>query len=214
MIRVVLVDDHDLVRTGLAMILAAEPDIKVVGETDNGETALQLVRKLKPDVLLCDLHLPGVSGLEITERLSKTANLRTRVIIVSVQEDGPMPKRLLAIGACGYVGKGGDAAELLRAVREVAAGRRYVCGDVAQRIALGQIDGGQSSPFDRLTPRELEVAMLLGQGRRTEEIAKQLNLSPKTVSTHKYRLYDKLGVSDAVALSRLSVQYGLLESLD
>lgn len=211
MIRVFLVDDHALVRTGFAMILSAEPDIEVVGDADSGEAALPLIKKLKPDVLLCDLHLPGVSGLEVTERLLK-AQLPTRVIIVSVQEDGPMPKRLLAAGACGYLGKGGDARELLRAVREVAAGRRYIGGEVAQRLALGQVNGGQS-PFDLLTPRELEVAMLISQGRRMDDIAQRLSLSPKTVATHKYRLFDKLGIKDAVSLSRLSAQYGLSEAV-
>lgn len=210
MIRVVLVDDHALVRAGFSMIIGAEPDMEVVGEADTGEAGLQLVRKLEPDVLLCDLHLPGVSGLEVTERLAKSGS-RTRVIIVSVQEDGPMPKRLLSVGASGYLGKGGDASELIRAIRDVASGRRFVGGDVAQRLALGQIDGRQS-PFDQLTPRELEVAMMLCQGRRTEDMAKRLSLSPKTISTHKYRVYDKLGLRDPVALARLAAQYGLVQA--
>ncbi|MDZ4348209.1 MAG: response regulator transcription factor [Xanthomonadaceae bacterium] len=209
MIRIVLVDDHALVRAGFSMIIGAEPDMKVVGEADTGEAGLQLVRKLEPDVLLCDLHLPGVSGLEVTERLAKSGS-RTRVIIVSVQEDGPMPKRLLSVGASGYLGKGGDAGELIRAIRDVASGRRYVGGEVAQRLALGQIDGRQS-PFDQLTPRELEVALMLCQGRRTEDMAKRLSLSPKTISTHKYRVYDKLGLRDPVALARLAAQYGLVQ---
>lgn len=210
MIRIVLVDDHGLVRTGFSMIIAAQPDMEVVGEAETGEAGLQLVRKFDPDVLLCDLHLPGVSGLEVTERLAKSG-ARTRVIIVSVQEDGPMPKRLLSAGASGYLGKGGDATELVRAVRDVASGRRYIGGEVAQRLALGQIDGRQS-PFDQLTPRELEVAMMLCQGRRTEDMAKRLSLSPKTVSTHKYRVYDKLGLRDPVALARLAAQYGLVQA--
>lgn len=209
MIRIVLVDDHALVRTGFSMIIGAEPDMEVVGEADTGEAGLQLVRKLEPDVLLCDLHLPGVSGLEVTERLAKSGS-PTRVIIVSVQEDGPMPKRLLSVGASGYLGKGGDAGELIRAIRDVASGRRYVGGEVAQRLALGQIDGRQS-PFDQLTPRELEVALMLCQGRRTEDMAKRLSLSPKTISTHKYRVYDKLGLRDPVALARLAAQYGLVQ---
>ncbi|HBK55424.1 MAG TPA: two-component system response regulator UvrY [Xanthomonadales bacterium] len=209
MIKVVLVDDHALVRAGFAMILSAQPDIQVVGEADNGEAGLQLVRTLDPDVLLCDLHLPGFSGLEVTERLAR-AGSRTRVIIVSVQEDGPMPKRLLSAGAYGYLGKGGDAAELVRAIRDVASGRRYVGGEVAMRMALGQIDG-RRSPFDDLTPRELEVALLLCQGRRTEDMAKRLSLSPKTVSTHKYRVYEKLGLRDPIALARLAAQYGLVQ---
>src|SRR4029079_11888595 len=121
---VFVVDDHALVRAGMRMILAGETDIEVVGEADCGEDALPQVRRLKPDVVLCDLHLPGVSGLEVTERIVR-GDHGTRVIVGSVLEDGPMPKRLSEAGASGYVGKGGDAGELLRAVRDVARGKRY-----------------------------------------------------------------------------------------
>lgn len=208
-IRVFVVDDHALVRAGMRMILSGEVDIEVVGEADCGEEALPLIRKLKPDVVLCDLHLPGVSGLELTERILK-GDHGTRVIVVSVLEDGPMPKRLLEIGASGYVGKGGDASELLRAVREVARGKRYLANSVAQNLALYGI-GGDASPFDSLSSRELEVAMLLTQGLRQEDIAKRLSLSAKTVNTHKTRLFEKLGIHDSIALARLAGQYGVAD---
>jgi DNA-binding NarL/FixJ family response regulator len=206
-IRVFVVDDHALVRAGMRMILSGETDIEVVGEADCGEEALPQIRKLAPDVVLCDLHLPGVSGLELTERILK-GNHGTRVIVVSVLEDGPMPKRLLEVGASGYVGKGGDASELLRAVRDVARGKRYLANSVAQNLALYGIDG-DGSPFDALSARELEVAMLLTQGLRQEDIAKRLSLSAKTVNTHKTRLFEKLGIQDSIALARLAGQYGL-----
>ena len=204
-IRVFIVDDHALVRTGMRMILSAETDIEVLGDVESGEEALPLVRKLKPDVVLCDLHLPGVSGLEVTERILK-GQQGTRVIVVSVLEDGPMPKRLLELGASGYVGKGGDASELLRAVRDVARGKRYLANSVAQNLALYGVDG-DGSPFDALSARELEIAMLLMQGLRQEEIAKRLSLSAKTVNTHKTRLFEKLGIHDSIALARLAGQY-------
>lgn len=206
-IKVFLIDDHALVRTGIKVILEKEDGIDVVGEADNGEDALPLVRKLQPDVVLCDLHLPGLSGLEITERIVK-GNHGTRVIIVSVLEDGPMPKRLLEAGASGYVGKGGDAGELVRAVQDVAHGRRYLANTVAQNIALSNF-GGETSPFDDLSPRELEVALLLVQGHRQEDIARSLSLSAKTVNTHKSRLFVKTGVQDTIALARLAAQYGV-----
>jgi two-component system invasion response regulator UvrY len=206
-IRVFVVDDHALVRAGMRMILSGETDIEVVGEAECGEDALPQIRKLKPDVVLCDLHLPGVSGLELTERILK-GDHGTRVIVVSVLEDGPMPKRLLEIGASGYVGKGGDASELLRAVREVARGKRYLANSVAQNLALYGIDG-EGSPFDALSPRELEVAMLLTQGLRQEDIARRLSLSAKTVNTHKTRLFEKLSINDNIALARLAGQYGI-----
>lgn len=208
-IRVFLVDDHALVRTGMRMILAAEPDIEVVGEAESGELALPLIRALKPEVVLCDLHLPGVSGLEVTERVVK-GDHGSRVIIVSVLEDGPMPKRLLEAGAFGYVGKGGDASELVRAVRDVARGKRYLASSIAQHLALSGIGRGES-PLDELSPREMEIALLLAQGLRQEHIAKRLSLSAKTVSTHKSRLFEKLDIRDTIALTRMLGQYGLLE---
>ncbi|MCI4566451.1 response regulator [Lysobacter sp. CFH 32150] len=208
-IRVFIVDDHALVRTGMRMILSAETDIEVLGEAESGEEALPQIRKLKPDIVLCDLHLPGVSGLEITERIVR-GDYGTRVIIVSVLEDGPLPKRLIAAGASGYVGKGGDAAELLCAVRDVARGKRYLASAIAQNLALSGIGGGDS-PFDALSPREMEIALLLTQGLRQEDIAKRLSLSAKTVNTHKTRLFEKLSINDNIALARVASQYGLTD---
>lgn len=208
-IRVFLIDDHALVRTGMRMILEQQDGIEVVGESESGEEALPQIRQLRPDVVLCDLHLPGYSGLEVTERIVK-AEEACKVIIVSVQDDGPLPKRLLEAGASGYLGKGGDAQELIRAIHDVARGKRYLGTTVAQNLALLNM-AGEDSPFDSLSPRELEVAMLLIQGLRQEEIAKRLSLSAKTVNTHKTRLFEKAGVSDSIALARMAVQYGLLD---
>lgn len=210
-IRVYLIDDHALVRTGLRMILAAETDIEIVGESEDGEDALRQLRRMSvpPDVVLCDLHLPGISGLEVTERIV-AEGLPSRVLIVSVLEDGPLPKRLLDVGASGYVGKAGDARELLRAVRDVANGKRYLGSSVAQNMALAGVERG-GSPFDVLSPRELEVAMLLVQGLRQEMIARRLKLSAKTVNTHKSRLFEKIGVQDSIALARLAARYGLMD---
>lgn len=211
-IRVYLVDDHALVRAGMKMILAGEVDIEVVGEADSGEVALAQIRQLKPDVVLCDIHLPGLSGLEVTERITGGA-LETKVIAVSVLEDGPMPKRLLDAGASGYVGKGGDASELVRAVRDVARGKRFLANSVAQAIALSTVSG-DASPFDGLSGRELEISLLLMRGLRQEEIARRLSLSAKTVNTHKSRAFEKLGVRDTVALARLARQYGMVDTAD
>ena len=208
-IKVFMVDDHALVRTGMRMILSAQVDIEVVGEAETGEVALPQIRKLKPDVVLCDLHLPGISGLEVTERIVK-GQYGCRVIVVSVLEDGPMPRRLIEVGASGYVGKGGDAEELLRAVRDVASGRRYLASGVAQNLALAGISGG-STPLDALSVREVQVAMLLVQGLRQQDIALRLSLSPKTINTHKSNLFHKLGIQDNIALTRLLGQYGLVD---
>lgn len=207
-IRVFIVDDHSIVRTGIRMILSAEVDIDVVGEADSGEAALPLIRKLKPDVVLSDLHLPGASGLDLTERLVKVEN-PPKVIVVSVLDDGPMPRRLLEAGASGYVGKGGDSLELVAAVRSVAQGKRYLANAVAQNIALAGL--GLASSLDLLSTRETEVALLLAQGLKNEEIARKLLVSAKTVSTHKQRLFEKLSVRDTVTLARLLRQHGILD---
>lgn len=208
-ITVFMVDDHALVRTGLRMVLEGQLDIEVVGEADTGESALPQIRKLRPDIVLCDLHLPGISGLEVTERVVK-GDYGSRVIVVSVLEDGPLPKRLIEVGASGYVGKASDASELLIAIRQVALGKRYLASGIAQHMALSGIGSGQT-PLDALSKREVEIAMLLVQGMRQQAIAARLNLSPKTVSTHKTNLLLKLGVGDVIALTRLLAQYGLVD---
>lgn len=211
-IRVLIVDDHALVRAGMRLILSAQTDIEVVADVESGEEALPLIRKLEPDVVLCDLHLQGLSGLEITERVTYGGH-GPRVIIVSVLEDGPMPRRLLAAGASGYVGKGGDAQELLAAVRDVAKGKRYLASSIAQSMVLSGIDGGSASPIDGLSGRELEVALLLAQGIRQHDIARRLSLSAKTVNTHKSKLFSKLGIGDTVALVRVLRQHGLIDPM-
>lgn len=204
-IRVFVIDDHGLVRAGLCGLLEDETDIEVVGETGSGEAALPLVRRLKPDVVLCDLHLPGLSGLEVTDRIVR-GGYGTRVIVISVLEDGPLPRRLLEAGASGYLGKACEVGELLQAIRDVARGRRYLGANVAQSLALYNLHNS-ASPLDALSPRELEVALMLVQGLRQEEIAKRLSLSAKTVNTHKSRLFAKLEIGDTIALARLVTQY-------
>lgn len=208
MIRIVLVDDHALVRAGFRSIIERELDMQCVGEAASGEEALPLVRQLRPDVVICDLHLPGISGLEVTERLAH-GSVPSRVMIVTVQDEGPLPRRLLNAGALGYVAKACEQSEFVRAIRDIARGRRYLSSEIAQRLALEPDDGGRATPFDVLTPRELEVVRLLCQGKRMTVIGELLNLSPKTVSTHKYRVYDKVGVRDEVSLARLADSYGL-----
>lgn len=210
MIRVLIVDDHALVRTGFRMILAAEnTGIDVSAEATTGEDAVRLARQLKPDVVLMDLHLPGISGLEATQRIV-AAEPSVRVIAVTAQEAQPFPRKLLEAGASGYVTKGCPAAELLEAVRTVARGQRYLSRDVASALALGAYGGTQSSPFEALSPRELEIALALSRAESMQAIAARLHLSAKTVATHKYRLYEKVGVDSEVALAHLAVRYGLV----
>ena len=207
-IRVFVLDDHVMVRAGMCMILGTQPEVEIVGQADSGEGALPQLRRLRPEVLVCDVHLPGISGLEVTERVVRGA-YGTRVIVVSAQHDGPLPRRALEAGASAYVGKGHDVSELLRAVHDVALGKRYLASGIAQQIALAGIDGHAGSPFDALSPRELEVALLLTQGLRQEDIARRLSLSAKTINTHKARLFEKLGIRDSIALARLASLHGM-----
>jgi DNA-binding NarL/FixJ family response regulator len=208
MIRVALVDDHELVRTGFRHILAREADLEVVGEAASAEDGIALAKKLAPDVMLMDLHLPGLSGIEAIERITRAGG-RTRLIAVTAQVEQPFPRRVLEAGACGFLAKACPAAELLRAVREVARGGRYLSADVARGLALSSLPGGERSPFEALSARELEVAMQLARGGDLQGIARLLSLSPKTVATYKYRLYEKLGVDSEVALLRLAQRFGL-----
>lgn len=209
MIRVVLVDDHELVRSGFRLILAAQPDMQVAGEAGNAEDGLRLVRALKPEVALVDVQMPGASGIELTERVQR-AGLPTHIVIVTVVQDAQFPRRLLQSGALGYLTKGCAAEELVQAVRAVAQGRRYLDTTIARQMALAAVDG-EASPLDALSSRELEVAMMLARGMAVNEVANRLHLSAKTVSTYKQRLFEKLGVAHTIALAHLLSAHGLLD---
>ena len=210
MITILLVDDHAMVRAGLRRVLGEQPDMQLVGEAASGEEAVTLVRRLVPQVVLMDLHMPGMSGLEATERIVR-GSPKVRVIIVTMQEEDPFPRRLLQVGACGYLTKAGPEEELVKAVREVSLGRRYIAPAIAQRLALASLPGqNPANPFDRLTPRELEIALGLARGESMVAIGRRLNISAKTVATHKYRIYEKLDVHSEVELAHLALQYGLI----
>lgn len=210
MIKVVLIDDHELVRTGFRMILQQQPDIHISGEAGTAEDGLRLIRSKTPDIALVDVHMPGMSGIELTERVARS-KLSTHIIIVTVVDDARFPKRLLDAGALGYLTKGCTAEELLDAVRQVSTGRRYLAPAVAQQLALATLDG-EGSPFDALSSRELEVAMMLVRGKALTMIGEQLNLSPKTVSTYKQRLMEKLQVDHVISLAHLMTIHGLLDT--
>jgi DNA-binding NarL/FixJ family response regulator len=210
MIRIVLVDDHTLVRTGLRMIIEKQADMEVIGEAEDGDPGLALIRQLKPDIALLDLHMPRVSGIEVTERIRR-AKLETRIVILTMAGEAPFPRRLLEAGASGYLTKGCPAEELVKAIRQVADGRRYLSADVAQQLALSNALGDSSSPFECLSTRELEVAMMLSQGLSAKKIGARLNLSEKTVATYKYRLFEKLSINNLVTLAHLANMHGLTD---
>ncbi len=212
MIRICLVDDHDIVRTGLRMVLEKERDLEVVGEMPDGETALREVRKLKPDVVLLDLSLPGVSGVEVARKLRQSMPDLAIIALTSMKKVS-FPKMLLDLGALGYLTKDNPAEEVIDAIRRVSVGKRYICQEIAQKITEDLMSGKQS-PFDELSARELEVLLMNLKGMKPTAIAEELNLSPKTVSTYRHRIFEKLGVETDVELMRLAMEHGLMPEED
>lgn len=211
MIHVLIVENHDLVRAGLRRLLEECPDIQTISEVPNGEDALRFCRDAAPDVVLLDLNLPGLSAFEITGRLRRIGG-DARVIILAPHAKSPYPTRLLDAGAMGYLTRDCEAEELIDAIRSVRDGQRYISTEAAKQLALSMLPGTAESPFDELSSRELEVMLKLTEGNRVPDIASMMCLSPKTVATYKYRIYDKLGTRNEVDLLRMAMRYGLLET--
>ena len=209
MIRVALIDDHDLIRNGFALILSSDPEFSVVAEGRRGEDAISIARKDKPDVILLDINMPGgITGVEALSRLI-LLDKPPKVIMVSQYENLALIRRLIASGAWGYVGKSAGAAELKTAIRIAMQGRRYVSKALAQALALAGPEVGHESPFSKVSRRELEVAMSILSGERGMDLAARLFISPKTVSTHKRSLFQKLGITTDAELIKLAITHGL-----
>jgi two-component system, NarL family, invasion response regulator UvrY len=211
MIRVVLVDDHAVVRMGFRMLLeSAEPPIRVVGEAADGEALLRLLPTLEVDVIVMDLSMPGLGGLETLRRL-RARESTPPVLVLSAHEDTAHPRRALNAGALGYLGKRSAPETLPEAVRAVAQGKRYLDAQTAQALALAQLDGA-ASPFDALSEREFEVFLRLARGRSVNDIATQLSLSASTVGTHLYNIKQKLGAGNQAELTLLALRWGVIEA--
>ena len=209
MIRVMLVDDHVLVRMGFRMLLA-DAQIEVVAEAGTGEQACAEYPKVKPDVVVMDLSMPGMGGLEAVRRLlAQDAN--ARVLALSAHEDTAHPRRVLRAGALGYLAKRSAPEALITAVTAVARGERYVDAQTAQALALAQIDG-KSSPADSLSEREFSVFIQLARGASVPQIAAALNLSPSTVGTHLYHIKQKLGAGNQSELTLVALRWGLIQA--
>lgn len=211
MIRVIFVDDHAMVRAGLRASLAKVADIEVVGEAGTGEDGVKLARELKPHVVLMDLQLPGISGLEAASRIC-AHDPACKVIALTGQNESPFPRKFMEAGASGYVTKEGPVDELVQAIRTVAAGRRFISQHIAQAMALDAMNGAGASPFDVLTKREIEIVVALARGEDMPTIAKRLHVSAKTVASHKYNVFKKLDLDSDVALTHLALRHGLVES--
>lgn len=209
MIKVLVVDDHDLVRMGITRMLADIQGLKVVGEASNGEDAVRLARELEPHVVLMDIKMPGIGGLEATRKLLRS-HPDVKIIAVTICEEEPFPSRLLQAGASGYVTKGAGLDEMVKAIRQVASGQRYLSPEIAQQLALKPFNGNaDASPFDTLSEREMQIAMMIVGCQKIQEISDKLFLSPKTVNSYRYRIFEKLTISSDVELALLAVRHGL-----
>lgn len=207
-IRVVIADDHPLVRAGLRQTLAAEPAVEVVGEATDGEETLAVVRQTQPDLLLLDITMPGAPFPMLLRHVTQMAR-DTKVIVVTMHAEDQFALRALKEGAAGYVTKEQPARELLEAVRQVAHGGRYLTPSVGLKAAAALGDRRALLPHERLSSREYEVLCLLGQGKTVHEAGGLLGLSPKTVSTHRARLLRKMELSTTTDLIRYVLQYSL-----
>jgi len=209
-IKVLLVDDHDLVRMGIRRLLEDNNIISVIGEARTGEEAIEMVRADRPDVILMDLQMPGIGGLEATRKLIK-GDPDLKVIILTVHAEEPFPTKLLKTGALGYLTKGCSVDEIIKAIDSVNRGKRYLGNEIAQQLALTMLPGAQHSPLDMLSERELQVLLMVTQGEKIQKIAEKLNLSPKTISTYRYRVFEKLQVKSDVELTHFAIRHGLMD---
>ncbi len=212
MIQIMLVDDHALVRAGIKRMLVDVPGVSVVAEVDSGEEAIRLCRQSRPDVVLMDVNMPGIGGLEAARKLL-LSDPTLKIIAVTVHGNEPFPSRFMQVGAAGYLTKGCGVDELVRAIETVHKGGRYLAGEVAQGMALSLLPGAEESPFDKLSERELQVMLMVAKGWKVADISDKLCLSPKTVNTYRYRLFEKLGVQGDVDLTHLAMRYGVIDQV-
>ncbi len=211
MISVLVVDDHHLIRLGLCGTLEEIPGVVVVGQAASGEEAMDAVRQLDPDVVLMDIRMPGIGGVEATRRILLGGS-QAKVIIITALNDEVHPRHLLKAGASGYITKNTGVDEIATAINTVTAGEIYICPAIAQQmIVKGLAPGQEASPLAQLSERELQVAQMITSGHRAGEVAAILNISVKTINTHKYRIYEKLGVSNDVELTLAAVKHGLVD---
>ncbi len=211
MIRVLVVDDHQLVRIGTCRLLADVDGIQVVGQAESGELAIELVREVKPDVVLMDVQMPGIGGLEATRRCLRV-DPDLKVLAVTVHDQEPYPSKFLKEGAQGYVTKRADVDEMVRAIKKVMAGQRYLSAEIAQQLALRPFNEDNRSPFDILSSREMQITLMVIGGHRVPDISESLSLSPKTVNSYRYRIFDKLGIRNDVALTKLAIKHRVIDS--
>jgi len=209
MIRILLVDDHRLFRLGVRKMLQDASNTEIVGEAASGEEAVAACLQYQPNVVLMDICMPGIGGLEATRRITRREGA-PRVVMLSAHEDNPFPVQALKAGASGYLSKGVAADELIVAVRKVFLGKRYLSADVAQQLAVTAFEGETEGPFEQLSSREMQIMLMVVNCHRVNEISSNLHLSPKTVNSYRYRIFEKLNVKSDVELALMAVRYGVI----
>ncbi len=210
MIRIVIADDHSIVREGLKRIVSSIEDMEVAGEAGNGTEVMQRVRELAFDVMVLDLSMPGRSGMELI-KLIRAENPQLRILVLSMHQELQYAVRAIKNGASGYLTKESAPAQLEQAIRKVASGGAFISAEVAEQLALGAMPGSQAVPHESLSNREFEVLQLLVAGVSMTDIGTKLNLSVKTVSTHKTNLMQKMGLQNQSELIRYALKHGLVE---
>ena len=209
MIRLLIADDHKLFRIGLQKMLREAQDIKVVGEARSGEEAVALTRELAPNVVLMDICMPGIGGLEATRRITQRDS-GVRVVMLTGFEESPYPLQALKAGAVGYLTKTVDADELLKAIKRLILGKRYLSGEIAQQLAVTSFEEVNEDPFGQLSSREMQIMLMVVNCQKVKEISSNLHLSPKTVNSYRYRIFEKLNVGSDVELALMAVRYGVV----
>lgn len=211
LISVFLVDDHELVRAGIRRILDDIKGLKVVGEAQCGEDAVRWCRNNSADVVLMDMNMPGIGGLEATRKIVRFSP-EIKVIMLTIHTENPLPAKVMQAGAAGYLSKGATPEEVICAIRSVHAGKRYIASDIAQQMALSQLEPQAETPLECLSERELQIMMMITKGQKVTEISDQLNLSPKTVNSYRYRMFSKLNINGDVELTHLAIRHGLFSA--
>ena len=208
-LNVLLVDDHSVVRMGFKMLIDSEKDMQVIAEAETGEDGIIKFQEIKPDVIVMDITMPGIGGLEAIERIiAKDKN--AKILVLSAHEDSVHPKRVLSAGAIGYLTKRSAAEELINAIRTVGSGKKYIESSVAQQLAITQLSG-ENDPTEVLSDREFEVFISLAKGKSTNEIADTMCLSPRTVGTHLDNIKQKLNANHSAEIALIAIRCGLLE---
>jgi two-component system invasion response regulator UvrY len=212
MIKVLLVDHYELIRNGIAALLNSVEDIEVIGICDCGEQALSIAANQTPDIILLDINIPSSGIFEACKQIIKNSPT-IKIIGLSIYSDGPIPPKALHLGIEGFISKGSPVSEMIKAIRAVISGKRYLCQNIANNLVFETLLGNKPTPFSKLSKRESEVVKMILQGKNIQEMSQVLELSDKTINTYRYRLYNKLAIKNDVELTKLAVKFNYIEEM-